>query len=75
MTTQIEALKLSPKAQPATLNGNPVLVRISAVDMQAYVIFPHRRVEDEYGNVSYVGDILSAKDAHLRGMHLRLLND
>jgi hypothetical protein len=49
-----------------------VVVRISAVDSQAYIWLPQKVVEDAYGNVSYENDILSAKDALSRGMHFEV---
>jgi hypothetical protein len=74
MTSQadIDALRLSTEAKRGRLDGCPVVVRISAVDSQAYIWLPQKVVEDAYGNVSYENDILSAKDALSRGMHFEV---
>jgi len=75
MTSQadIDALRFSAETKRGRLNGVPVVVKISAVDSQAYIWLPQKMVEDAYGNVSYENDILSAKEALIRGMHLEVL--
>jgi hypothetical protein len=75
MTSQadIDALRLTADTKRGKLNGIPVVVRISAVDSQAYIWLPQKVVEDAYGNVSYENDILSAKEALIRGMHLEVM--
>jgi hypothetical protein len=75
MTSQadIDALRLTADTKRGKLNGVPVVVRISAIDSQAYIWLPQKVVEDAYGNVSYENDILSAKEALIRGMHLEVM--
>jgi hypothetical protein len=68
----IETLRLGSDSKRATLDGVPVLVRISGVTSEAYIVFPQERVDLGSGNVTYVNRILGAKDAQRLGYHLEL---
>jgi len=70
--TDIESLRLGSDSKKATLNGVPVLVRISGVTSEAYIVFPQERIDSGSGNVTYVNRILGAKDAQRLGYHLEL---
>ena len=68
----VDNLRLGIDCQKATLDGVPVLVRISGVTSEAYIVFPQQRLDSGSGNVTYVNRILGAKDAQRLGHHLGL---
>jgi hypothetical protein len=67
-----DSLRLGSDCHKATLDGVPVLVRISGVTSEAYIVFPQERIDSGSGNVTYVNRILGAKDAQRLGYHLEL---
>lgn len=69
----INDLTLRDECQKATLNGNPVLVRICRHTSQAYIIFPQEQVVEADGSFTYHTPVLSAMKAHQLGHRLELL--